>query len=469
MARYLIVGGGVAGVRAAETIRKRAARDSITIVADEQDGFYYRPQLADFAGGTVGEQRLKAKPKDFFESNDIRLLLGRKAAALRPSEHRVELDDGASERYDRLLIATGASPRRAQVPGAELEGVQYLQTLADARALAADAQRAKQAVVVGENSIGLEIARALLARGVKVRYLVRGERFWPQMLDADAGQMVEQHLQGRGIELMPQRELRAILGTAGKVDRVVTSADEVIPADIVGLSLGLQPNSALAAQAGIEVGQGILVDDRLATSAADVFAAGDVTQAPELTSGERVQSFGWLKAWRQGQVAGENMAGSWPPPAGGSASVADHISTLQVQILDLDFLAMGQSNPPPGVGLRKESAVFPDVGVYKSLVRRNGTLVGAAFLGNVAEAAIIEQLIRSRADISRLDPAIHKQMFDEFSLRSVVVGVLCPVCKLAVPLSAGAKEGDVVTCPVCGVDLRLERMPNGLLGGRVAQ
>jgi hypothetical protein len=111
--------------------------------------------------------------------------------------------------------------------------------------------------------------------------------------------------------------------------------------------------------------------------------------------------------------------------------------------------------------------VFPDVGVYKSLVRRNGTLVGAAFLGNVAEAAIIERLIRAQADVSQLDPAIHKQMFDEFSLRSVVVSVLCPVCKLAVPLPANAKEGDVITCPVCGVDLRLERMANGLLGGKV--
>ena len=461
MARYLIIGSGVAGVRAAETIRKRDKRGEIAIIGDDSDGFYYRPQLADFAGGTAPEERLRAKPRDFFESNKISLTLGKKATVVRPSDHRVELEDGESQRYDRLLIATGASPRPAGVPGTELQGVHHLQTLAHARALAEDAGRAKSAVVVGENTIGLEIARALLARGVKVSYLVRGERFWPEMLDADAGRIVEQHLEGRGIALLRGQELRAILGADGKVEKAVTSTDQVIPADIVGLSLGLAPNAALAAQAGIEADRGILVDDKLATSAKDIYAAGDVTQAPELTTGERVPSFGWLKAWRQGQAAGENMTG-------GSASVGDHINTLQVQILDIDFLAMGQSNPAPGMGLRKESAVFPDVGVYKSLVRRNGTLVGATFLGNVAEASIIEHLIRHRSDISKLDPAVHKQMFDEFSLRSVIVGVLCPVCKLAVPLQAGAKEGDVVTCPVCGVDLRLERMPNGLLGGRAA-
>jgi NAD(P)H-nitrite reductase large subunit len=461
MARYLIIGGGVSGVQAAETIRKRDQRGDIAIIGDEPEGFYYRPQLADFAGGSIPEERLQAKPVGFFQEAKIRLALGRRATAVRPAEHRVELDDGSVERYDRLLMATGARPRKAQVPGVELRGVHYLQTLADARALAEDAGRAQAAVVAGENSIGLEIARALLARGVKVSYLVRGERFWPEMLDADAGQIVEQHLEGRGIRLLRGEDLRAILGADGRAEKIVTSTDHVIPADIVGLSFGLEANAALASTAGIEVNRGILVDDKLATSARDVYAAGDVTQAPELTSGEKVRSFGWLAAWRQGQVAGENMAG-------GSAGAADHVRTLQVQILDMDFVAMGQNNPSPGTGLRKESAVFPDAGVYKSVVRRNGTLVGATFLGNVAEAAAIEHLIRAKADVSELDPGIHRQMFDEFSLRSVIVGVLCPVCKLAVPLGAGAKEGDVVTCPVCGVELRLERMPNGLLGARVA-
>jgi len=460
MARYVIIGNGVAGVRAAEAIRKRDGRGEIVIFGDESDPFYYRPQLADFVAGQQSEAGLRAKPDNFYAANKIKVNLGRKVAAMAPSEHRVRFADGSAEQYDRLLIATGASPHKATVPGADLLGVRYLQTLEDARSLATAAREAKAAVVAGENSIGLEIARALLALGLQVSYLVRGDRFWPEMLDADAAQLVEQHLEGRGIRLLRGQQLHAIHGSQGKVEKVATSTGQEIPCQIVGLSLGLTPNAALTNGSGIDVERGILVDDRLATTVADIYAAGDVTQAPELTTGQRVPSFGWLKAWRQGQAAGENMAG-------GSASVADAIHTLQVQILDVDFLALGQSNPLPGAGLRKESAVFPDVGVYKSLVRRNGTLVGAAFLGNVAEAAVIERLIRSQADISQLDPAIHKQMFDEFSLRSVIVSVLCPVCKLAVPLAANAKEGDVITCPVCGVDLRLERMPNGLLGGKV--
>lgn len=459
MARYLIIGNGVAGVRAAETLRKRDVGGEITIIGDDADGFYYRPQLADFVAGAAGPQALEARPQQFYASHDIELMLGREVTSIAPAEHRVRLNDGAELAYDRLLIATGASPRRAAVTGADLAGVHYLQTLSDARALAVAANTAQQAVIVGENAIGLEIARALLARGVKVSYLLRGERFWPEMLDDDAGEIVTQILEGRGIKLWRGEELRLLQGS-GKVEKVVTATGKEIPADIVGLSLGLAPNVAVARTAKLDIDDGLLVDDSLATSAKDVYAAGDVTQAPELTSGGRAPSFGWLKAWRQGLAAGENMAG-------GSASVADHIRALQVQILDVDFIALGQSNPAPAGSLLKETAVFPDVGVYKSLVRQGDTLVGASFLGNVAEAGIIERLIRQRAGITQLDPAVHKQMFDEFSMRSVVVGVLCPVCKLAVPLEAGAKEGDVITCPVCGVDLRLHRMPNGLLGGRV--
>jgi len=460
MARYLIVGNGVAGVRAAETIRKHDKRGEIKIIDDDPEGFYYRPQLADFAAGAQTDAGMRAKPDDFYEANRIKLGLGREATSVLASEHRVRLDDGSTEPYDRLLLATGGAPPKLQVPGAELQGVQYLQTKGDASALAAAARGAKEAVVVGENSIGLEIARALLGLGVKVSYLVRGERFWPEMLDADAGQLIEQHLEGRGIKLLRGQQLQAIVGSGGKVEKAITASGLEVPCGIVGVNLGRAANADAAASGGIEVDQGILVDEKLATSARDVYAAGDATQAPELTTGQKLHSFGWLKAWRQGQAAGENMAG-------GSASVADGIATLQVQILAVDFLALGQNNPPAGAGWRKESALFPDVGVYKSLVRRNGTLVGATFVGNVAEAGVIEGLIRSRADVSQLDPAIHRQMFDQFSLRSVIVAALCPVCKFAVPLAPDAKEGDVMTCPVCGVEMRLERMPNGQLSGRV--
>jgi NAD(P)H-nitrite reductase large subunit len=461
MARYLIIGNGVAGVRAAEMIRRRDGGGEITIIGDEAEGFYYRPQLADFAAGAQDEAGMRAKPPEFYSSNRINLILGRKATALRAAEHKVTLDDGSERKYDRLLIATGAAPQMPDLPGRDLQGVHFLHTMADARALAAGARGAKHAVVAGENVHGLELSRALRGLGVKVSHLVRGERFWPEMLDDDAAQLVEQHLEGHGATLLRNQQLKAIIGSGDKVERAVTSSGQEIACQIVGLSVGRVANSALAASGGLEVNKGVVVDERLATSAADVYAAGDVTEAPDASVGGRALSFGWMKAWRQGQAAGDNMAG-------GKAGVGDAISNLQIQIDEIDFMALGINNPPPGAGLRKESALFADVGVYKSLVRRNGTLVGATFLGNVAEAGIIERLIRSQADVTQLDPAVHKQMFDAFSLRSVVVAALCPVCKFAVPLQPGANEGDVMTCPICGVDMRLERMSNGQLGARVA-
>jgi len=458
MATYLIVGNGVAGTRAAEAIRQRDERGAITILGDEPHPFYYRPQLADLVAGRASEQSIAAKPESFYREHRIDVQTGRRVTGVNAKKRQVTLDAGDPIRYDRLLIATGSTAKQGEWPGCDLEGVVALWNLDDARRIAAW-KGLKRAVVVGENSIGLETARAFRELGAEVVYLVRGDRFWPEMLDRDAAAIIEQSLAARGLTLRKNERPEAVSG-AGRVERVTTSANEVIECQAVGLALGLEPTVQFLEGSGIEVNRGVVADEHLKTSARDVYAAGDAAERTDPLSGRKRVQFGWLKAWHEGDVAGANMAGD-------TRALSD-VPAMHIQIYGTDFLALGESNPDPQADVHKETGFFPEMGVYKSLVRRNGTVVGATFLGNVAEGGVIERMIAQKADIATLDPATRAQMFDENAVRARAVGVLCPVCKQAVALPEGAKEGDVLTCPICGVDLRLERMPNGLLGGRAA-
>jgi NAD(P)H-nitrite reductase large subunit len=458
VATYLIVGNGVAGTRAAEAIRQRDDKGAIIILGDEPYPFYYRPQLADFAFGRATERSIAAKHDAFYREQRIDVRPGRRVAGVNAKKHQVTLDDGEAVRYDRLLVATGSTPKRGEWPGSDLEGVIALWNLDDAKKIASW-KGLKRAVVVGENSIGLETARAFRELGAEVTYLVRGDRFWPEMLDADAASIIQQNLAARGLTLRKSEQLASISGS-GRVERVTTSNNEVIECQAVGFALGLNPTVGFLEGSGIEVNAGVVADERMQSGARDVFSAGDAAERTDPLSGRKRVQFGWLKAWHEGNVAGANMAGD-------RQAIGD-IPALHIQIYGTDFLALGENNPAPQAGVHKDTGFFPDMGVYKSVVRRNGTVVGATFLGNVAEAGVIEKMIAQKADISTLDAETRDQMFNENYVRSRAVGVLCPVCKMAVALPAGAKQGDVLTCPICGVNLRLERMANGLLGGRVA-
>lgn len=459
MARYLIVGNGVAGVRAAEAIRETDPKGEIVILGSESHPFYRRPQLADYASGRTDQSAIRGKPEAFYQDQRLDMHTATRVTGVDTKRHRLTLEGGATEQYDRLLLATGARPAVPPWEGASLEGVISLYHLDDANWIKANAVKGETAVVVGENSIALEMVRALRESGMQVKHLLRGERLWPEMLDEDAGKIVEDHLNARGVEFVRSSQPARFIRENGTLTGIVTDQGETIPCRVLGVALGFDRNVEFLADSKIDCDQGVLVDDRLRTSGRDVYAAGDVAQSPDATYRDKRVHYGWLRAWQQGRIAGTNMAG-------GSATHADSLWSMHIQIYGLDFLALGISNPPPGGDLGKEIGCFPEVGVYKSITRRNGTIVGATLLGSVDEAGRLEAMIRSKASVDDLGADLRRQMFDQFTVRTSAVGVLCPVCKLAIPLPEGAQEGQVLTCPICGVDLRLERMANKLLAGR---
>ncbi|GAB4521358.1 MAG: FAD-dependent oxidoreductase [Anaerolineales bacterium] len=309
MKRYVIIGAGAAGIAAAEAIRSRDTAGEIIVLAAEPEGFYSRPGLAYYLNGEIPEKQLMPFGRQDFRKLNITLRHD-PARALDPGAHTIHLASGKQLVYDKALIATGASAHPAKVPGTNLKGVVKLDNLSDAREIIKLVRWRKRAVVVGGGITALEIVEGLQARGVRVTYFLRGDRYWGSVLDESESQIVEHRLQEEGVDIHYNTELAEILEKRGDVSGVRTATDKIIPCGIVGIAIGVRPNIQIAIEAGLETDRGILVNPYLQTSDPDVYAAGDVTQVVYPESGKQRLNVLWWVARREGHIAGINMSGT---------------------------------------------------------------------------------------------------------------------------------------------------------------
>ncbi|RFU37113.1 NAD(P)/FAD-dependent oxidoreductase [Actinomadura logoneensis] len=307
---FVIVGASLAGAKAAETLRREGFEGRVVLVGEEVERPYERPPLSKgFLLGSDSRDSTHVHPAEWYEENGVELRLGTAATSLEREGHAVVLATGERLRYDRLLLATGASPRRLDVPGARLGGIHYLRTLADAAMLrAALAPGGRRVVVAGAGWIGLETAAAARAMGNDVT-IIEPE---PGPLHRHLGPELSAVFAGlhrrHGVNLDFDQGVAGFWG-AGQVSAVVTSGGAEIPADVVIVGIGATPNTALAERAGLEVGDGVLVDASLRTSDPDIFAAGDVAAWEHPVLGRRVRVEHWANALDGGPVAARAMLG----------------------------------------------------------------------------------------------------------------------------------------------------------------
>ncbi len=308
MTNYLILGTGAAGISAAEAIRKQDEQGEITLISEERDGYYSRPGLAYLLSGEVPEGLLYPFSKADFQR--LRLnLVQMSVQQILPEQDQVVFSDGKRQGYDRLLIATGAWAVKPALPGASLQGVVMLDSLDETRHILRLAHRGRQAVVVGGGITALELVEGLRARGVTVVYLLRGERYWPNVLDETESRIVEGRLRHEGVHIHPHTELVEILGKHGKVVGVSTVDGRQLQCDLVGIAIGVAPRKELGEAAGLSVDKGILVGETMQTSSPNIYAAGDVAQVFDPRLGRAIVDSLWDPARAQGRVAGMNMAG----------------------------------------------------------------------------------------------------------------------------------------------------------------
>ncbi|MBC7229790.1 MAG: NAD(P)/FAD-dependent oxidoreductase [Actinobacteria bacterium] len=403
--RYLIIGNGGAGVRAAQVIRSRDAEGEIIIVDRETHPCYYRMRLPDYISGWRERDSVFFVDESFYSQNRIEFRRGERVTGVDTRSRLVRLEGGEELRYERLLIAAGARPRELACPGATLDGVVYLRTLDQADEIIRRGKEAEAAVALGGGLLGVEMARAFREMGLATSYLIREDRFWPQMLDVQGSSLVEKRLEEKGIELRKGEGIETIEEKDGRVAAVRTTSGEVLPADMVGVAIGVVSNLEFLEGSGLETDRGVLVDAGLRASLPDVYAAGDIAQALDVGSGEHRLVTSWLNAQRQGETAGINMSG-------GEASLEAVIPYNVIVIYGLPVACIGLDLPPQEEGYETLTGDYPRDGRYRKLVLREGVLVGATFIGEVREAQAAEALIRSRADISAWRDRLFEPGFD---------------------------------------------------------
>lgn len=413
-AAYVIVGSGVAGFAAAETLRAQAPAARITLVSEDPAGFYSRPGLAYFLSGLIPEDQLFPR-----SAADLRALgmswVQARAIALDPSAHRLTLADGRTLPYDRLLLATGARAVHPEFPGSTLSGVMTLDNLADARQLVRHARRGMRAVVVGGGITALELAEGLHARGCHVHYLLRGARYWSNVLDAEESQLVETRLRKDGITIHHETQVRQAIGARGQLSAVETEAGERIPCQLLAVAIGTRPQLDLVHTAGLASERGILTDPYLQTSAPDVFAAGDVAQVRDPRSGRATLDTLWSTARAHGIAAAATMAGT---PTAYQRTVAMNVTLLAgipTTIIgalgggggDADLVAIARGDSETWRSALPTWVVVEQHDVNRiRLMLDERTITGALVMGDQTLSRPLRRLIAARADITPIREAL---------------------------------------------------------------
>ena len=306
---FVIAGAGLAGAKAAETLRAEGFTGRIALIGSEPEIPYERPPLSKgLLLGTAGRDEAYVHERDWYAGNDVDLRTGTTVSAIDADKHRVRLSDGDDLRYDKLLLATGASPRTLGVPGAGLGNVFSLRTLADSDRIAAAVNGATHLVVVGSGWLGLEVAAAARQRGATVTVVTPAALPLRAVLGDRLARMFLALHRDHGVDFRFGARVQALRG-GPDVAQVVLADDTTINADAVLVAIGVTPNTGLADQARLPVEDGILVDRQLRTADPDIFAAGDVAAVDHPLLGARIRVEHWDTARHSGPVAARAMLG----------------------------------------------------------------------------------------------------------------------------------------------------------------
>ena len=306
---FVIAGASLAGAKAAESLRAEGFEGRVVLVGEESVRPYERPPLSKaYLRGEVGFEKAAVHPEAFYGEHEIEFLASTAVTSIDPASKQVNLDPGGRLNYDRLLLTTGATPRHVTIPGADLDGIHYLRSLASCDALRQALARATRLVVVGAGWIGSEVAASARQLGKDVALIEAAQVPLERVLGAEVGAMFRDLHSEQGVELHMGVGVEAFRGSTA-VEEVVLADGSVVSGDLVVVGVGVSPRTELAEAAGLQLDNGVVVDEHLATSAPGIWAAGDIANAFHPVFGTRIRLEHWSAALNQGPVAAKNMLG----------------------------------------------------------------------------------------------------------------------------------------------------------------
>lgn len=383
--RLVVVGNGMACLRFLERLPQHAPdRFDVTVVGAEPSPAYNRVLLSSLLAGEVGEGDCRFRERPWYLGNGIRLITGAPATGVDLVEREVAVGDLTTLPFDRLVLATGSVPIRLPKPGMDLPGVITFRDLADVAALREAGRQGARAVVVGGGLLGLEAAHGLARLGVATTLIHIMDRLMERQLDPEAGRMVEAAMESKGVRVLLGADTAAVEG-GGRAEAVRLADGRVLPADLVVMAVGVRPNAELARAAGLEVNRGVLVDDGLGTSSPDVFAIGECAEHRGLT-------YGLVDpAHEQAEVLARRLGSE-------GATYEGSVLATSLKVSGVPLYSVGEVHDDAERIVLRD----PAGGTYRKLVLRDGRLVGALLLGDVAEGPWYRDLIRSGGGIDGL-------------------------------------------------------------------
>lgn len=407
---FVIIGNGIAGITAAEVLRAEDPTCAITIVADDPFPAYYRPALKDFLGGRLPEEKLWARPATFYQQHQIRFIPAR-VTDIYPSQHMIQLHDGQTIRYHKLLLANGARSHTLSCPGLNLAGVSTLRTVADYQEVLRRLGSARRVVVSGSGTLALESAEALRHMGLQVTHLLRGKHLWSEVLDPVASEMVLREEQRDGVDVCIEEEITQIVGKNGQVSGVITTRGKHISCELVLIAIGIEPLVDFIRKSGIACERGVKVDSQMHTSEADIFAAGDVIETTDQLTGRTRVLGQWFPAIQQAQRAAYSMLAPAGRVLSTNTSLADTALYNATFLYGLDFVSIGLTTSPAVPGFQ-ELIAPPRARDYQKAVLYNGCVVGALLLGDRSQGMAFKRAIDYRVEFASVAGQLFQEHFD---------------------------------------------------------
>jgi len=389
MAGMVIIGAGHAAGQAAASLRQEKYTGPITIIGDELHLPYQRPPLSKaYLSGSQEVERVYLRAEKFYQDKDIDLKLSTRATAIDPDAKVVELADGSSIDYDKLLISTGSRPRILNIPGSDLGGIHYLRTIDDVDGIRAEMREGANLVIVGGGYIGLEVAAVGVEQGLNVHVLEMEERILQRVTTPTMSKYYDELHRGRGVNIHTNTGVTGFSGD-GKVQKVLCG-DTEFAADMVILGIGIVPNIELAQAAGLTCDNGIVVDDHCQTSNPDIYAAGDCTNHPNALLDRRLRLESVPNAMDQARTSAANMLGGDKSYAAIPWFWSDQYE-LKLQMVG--FSADGNREVLRGDMAANQFAVF---------YLKDNTVVAADAVNSPKEFMLCKQLVGKEADAAVL-------------------------------------------------------------------
>ncbi|MEY7848919.1 NAD(P)/FAD-dependent oxidoreductase [Natrarchaeobius sp. A-rgal3] len=402
MTQYVIIGDGISGSSAAETLREEAPDSEITVITDEGEPLYNRILIKEHAKGKLPEAPISIHDEEWYDERDIELSLNTHVTSVDTDEKVVRIHQGEDVPYDKLLVATGGTPTQLPVENSDADGIHHFWTFQDARRIRESAEAGEDAVVVGAGLLGIDFAAVCGAQGVSGKYLMRGDRWWRYALSADGAEIMHQGMRDVGVEPVFDSGVGQFeTDDDGHVTAAIDPNGDRYECDWAGVAIGLTFNTEFLRGAGLEEDNGIVVDEYMRTNVEDVYAAGDITRFYDVLLGEQAQNGSWGSAKEQGRVAAINMA------ADDEAEVFEWVSSYSITHFDFPFLSFGH----PTLGDEHAERRYSDT-EWRRVAFKDGKIVGGVLIGDLSPQSKFKQLMREQRVVADQADALMKKSVD---------------------------------------------------------